>query len=392
MVVFFTSITTNYLPKARVLAESVKRHHPDGHFMLLLSDALPDWLDLENEPFDSVVTADQLGIPDFPRWAYMHSVVELCTAVKGPAFRWLLNERGAEKAFYLDPDMAVFSPLTPLIDRLDQSSVLLTPHQLEPETTPDAVLDNEICSLKHGVFNLGFLGLRNSEGGRKFADWWAKRLLDHCYDDIPGGLFTDQRWVDLAPCFFDDLEIVRDPEYNVATWNLTHRHVEGSLAGGITVNGRPLRLYHFSGFDSGAQEQMLNKYGRGNTTLWEMRDWYIAECEKHGQEALGRLPAIYGVYDNGEKVSQHQRLLYRSRTDLMAAFPNPYVTDVPKHSYLHWYRTEFAANQADGIQEPAELLRYELQQHRNSLERIHRSRAWRLSQKIASLARLLRLA
>ncbi|WP_269531318.1 hypothetical protein [Chitinimonas sp. BJYL2] len=389
MVVFFTSITSNYLPKARVLAESVKRHHPDGHFMLLLSDVPPAGFDIEREPFDSLVTADQLGIADFRRWAFMHSVVELCTAVKGPAFKWLLETRGADKVFYLDPDMVVFAPLTPLVERLDTSSVLLTPHLCEPETTPDAVIDNEICSLKHGVFNLGFLAVRNSSEGRRFADWWAQRLLDHCYDDIPGGIFTDQRWVDLAPCFFEDLAVIRDASYNVATWNLTQRTVTGSLRSGLMVNGQPLRLYHYSGFDSGAQELMLKKYAASSEALWAIRDWYIAECTRHGQHELGKLPSIYTVYANGERIGQDERLLYRLRGDLRDAFPDPYVCDSVNHSYYHWYRAEQAPGNAA---RPPELAGRELHETREALNRILQSRSWRLAQKIAAVARALRLS
>ena len=76
-------------------------------------------------------------------------------------------------------------------------------------------------------YNLGFLAVRMTGQGREFIDWWAERLRLFCYDEVPNGLFTDQRWVDLAPAFFDDIAIIRDPEYNVATWNLTHRRATG---------------------------------------------------------------------------------------------------------------------------------------------------------------------
>ena len=62
------------------------------------------------------------------------------------------------------------------------------------------------------------------------------------------GYFVDQRWFDLAPGFLSDLAIVRDPEYNVAYWNLHDRRLEHG-GGGYTVNGRPLAFFHFSGFD-----------------------------------------------------------------------------------------------------------------------------------------------
>ena len=62
------------------------------------------------------------------------------------------------------------------------------------------------------------------------------------------GYFVDQRWFDLAPGFLTDFAIVRDPEYNVAYWNLHGRRLERD-DGGYKVDGRPLAFFHFSGFD-----------------------------------------------------------------------------------------------------------------------------------------------
>ncbi|MGD9943270.1 MAG: glycosyl transferase [Burkholderiaceae bacterium] len=343
----FTSITSNYIPKARVLAASVKRLAPDAVFHLMLCDQPPPGFDLADEPFDSLLELEALDIPDLKRWVFGHTVVELCTAVKGFAFRTLLR-RGAGKVFYFDPDMVVFGRLDELIARLDSHSVLLTPHQSEPEQSLEAIADNEIASLKHGVFNLGFLGVRNSAEGRRFVDWWADRLHHFCVDDIAGGLFTDQRWVDLAPCFFDDLRVMRDAGFNVATWNLTHRRVSGSLQAGIRVNDEALGFYHFSGFDSGAQETMLNKYGASDPTLFEMRAWYIAECERQGQSALGRLPARYSTFDDGTSITRAQRRLYRSRVDLQRAFPDPFDTS-GQGGYRGWYSVN--AGEADGARQ-----------------------------------------
>ncbi len=60
----------------------------------------------------------------------------------------------------------------------------VTPHQTEPEKSRSAILDNEVSSLKHGVFNLGFLAVRNCPEGMRFVNWWSDRLRDFCFDDI----------------------------------------------------------------------------------------------------------------------------------------------------------------------------------------------------------------
>ena len=81
MMLVYTSITKSYLPKARVLAISIKKFHPDWYFVLLLSDSLPEDFNLDSEPFDEILLANELNIPNFKSWAFCHSIVELCTAV-----------------------------------------------------------------------------------------------------------------------------------------------------------------------------------------------------------------------------------------------------------------------------------------------------------------------
>lgn len=335
----FTSITTNYLPKARVLAESIRRHGPQFRVHLLLCDDPPPGFDLAVEPFDGLIALADLRLEE-PAWLFSHSVVELCTAVKGPALQYLFDVERADKAFYFDPDIAVFGRLDELVAALDHHCALLTPHQCVPEVDDDGVRANEICSLRHGVFNLGFLGVCGDGEGRRVADWWAERLRHHCFDEPQRGLFTDQRWMDLAPCFFPDIGILRDPGFNVATWNLTHRQVTGSLQDGVRVNGVPLGFYHFSGFDSGAQERMLTRFGGDNPTLWELRQWYLAECSRHGQGELGEYPARWSCFDDGTPIDARQRRLYRSRPDLQRAFPDPFATAGPSASYLQWWQLE----------------------------------------------------
>lgn len=332
----YTSITANYLPKARVLAESVKRLAPNVQFHVILSDNTPVGFDLVAEPFDNVIFAEQLITDGFSCWAFGHSVVELCTAVKGPALEHLFDVYRAEKVFYFDPDMVVFSRLDELEQALSDCSLVLTPHLTDPDTTDMGILDNELSSLLHGVFNLGFIGVRNVPEGRRFANWWSSRLKKYCHDDLPRGIFTDQKWVDLAPCFFDGVKILRSPAFNVATWNIANRKATGSLADGIYVNGEPLGFYHFSGFDSGDQITMLERYGGDSPVLYALRDWYIAECERHGQSDLGTLPAKYEFFSNGERIGRGYRVLYRQRVDLQRAFPNPFASAGPQ-TYKAWY-------------------------------------------------------
>ena len=223
--IVYTSITKSYLPKARILAKSVKKFHPDWTFVLLYSDDLPSDFNLSNEPFDELLMIDELGIENWKGWGFKHSIVELCTAVKGTAGENLASRPNNDKIMYLDPDIKVFSSLEALSDKLDTYDILLTPHLLSMEESDTAIQDNEISTLKHGIYNLGFFAAKTSGQGLEFIQWWAARLRKYCFDDIPNGLFTDQKWCDLAPAFFSNLHILRDTTCNVATWNIAHRNL-----------------------------------------------------------------------------------------------------------------------------------------------------------------------
>lgn len=384
----FTSITANYIPKARVLAKSVKKFHPDYQFHIILSDRVPSWLDLDKEPFDTVITIEELSIPNLKSWIFKHTLVEMCTGVKGFAFQEIVRRYQPDYVFFFDPDIVILSPLDSLIEKLTKNSILLTPHQTEPERLDRAIVDNEICSLKHGVFNLGFLGIRSTPGseGLKFIDWWAARLENYCYDDKLNGLFTDQRWVDLAPAFFSDLCITREPIYNVATWNLTHRVATGSIDRGIEINGQPICFYHFSGFDSGDQEIMLKQYGKDSPVLFELRDWYIEQCQLAEQDKLGEINCIYGCFDNGEVITKLQRIVYRSRVDLHKAFPDPYATTDLDKSYLAWCQQTGTTDAIEFSSESPEAMRSELVRLQTELSTIKSSRSWRLVRKLLGKA------
>ena len=329
------------MAKAIVLAQSVKKYHPGAKFSLVLSDTvLPDF-DIEALPFDEVLRIDQLGIPveNLNLWIFKHTVVELCTAVKGQALVKFLAE-GSDKVVYLDPDICVFDELEEIDCLLDQYDILLTPHQTIPEDEYQDILNNEICSLKHGTYNFGFYAVKNSDNGVKFAKWWRDRLIDFCYDDIPNGIFTDQKWGDLVPALFDGVYILRSPAYNVSTWNLSHRIVERK-DNVYYVNGEPLQFYHFSGFDSGAQKIMLELYAKRGSAVFELRDKYIVAQDAVGQKRFEKMFSIYDFYDNGEKISNDERLVLKNRLDVADYFKeeNPYVADQSK-SYYAWYRDE----------------------------------------------------
>src|ERR1700722_14252833 len=122
----FTSIIANYIPKARVLAYSVKKQHPEIAFHLFLSDAIPPTLRLEHEPFDFIWTVDTLGIEKPEAWVFQHTIVEVSTGIKGFALLKLLDQPDCTEVLYFDPDIVVLNRLDGLLRHFESSSILLT--------------------------------------------------------------------------------------------------------------------------------------------------------------------------------------------------------------------------------------------------------------------------
>jgi hypothetical protein len=331
----FTSAAFNYIPKVRMLFQSLRELHPEWRLHLALADEMRPNVDLSQEPFDEVCAAADLDIPGWRGWAYCHTIVELSTAIKPFMLARLLKQPGCKKVIYLDPDTVAFSRLDDILEALDHSNVVLTPHQTRPEQSLEAVIDNEICSLKHGIYNLGFVAVAATDVGHDFAEWWSRRVYHFCRADIPNGLFTDQRWIDLVPAFFSGVAIMRSSRHNVATWNITTRELSLSKSGQYLVDGEPLGFYHFTGFDSGAHHIMATKNGGGNPVVHQLVNWYAKQIKGLAHDPLAKEPWAYGAYSDGTKITKAQRLVYRERTDLQGRFPDPFDAT----GYLVWWST-----------------------------------------------------
>jgi hypothetical protein len=339
----FTSFTFAYLSRARVMAQTVKAAHPDWSVWALLVDTPPPELNTAEAlaPFDRVVRADELDIPRFHGWMFKHDLVEACTAVKGTMFRALLEagcaQGGADKIIYLDPDIAVFHPLTDIERRLDGASIVLTPHQLAPNATSSAVRDNELTSLRYGIYNLGFCAVRNDTHGRAFAQWWAEMTYQACYDDPANGIFTDQKYCDIVPALFDGVHIERDPGCNVASWNLSRRRLHFTAQGALMVNDAPLKFYHFTKI-GGVGDLMTDLYAGDNVAVYEVVNWYKRAVRRNSIPVADACPWRYGKFDNNEEVPRALRLLWRARPDLAACHEDPFRTE--GDSFYAWARRE----------------------------------------------------
>ncbi len=243
---FCTIVSKNYIAQARTLAESVRIHHPDSSFTVLLVDRPDGYFDPNAEPF-TVLPIERLPIPDLPRFCFQYNVLELNTAAKPFFLAQLLKLSGTAKLVYLDPDIVVLHRLDALARLLDEHNVVLTPHLLEPYPLDGKRL-HERHILLSGTYNLGFVAVSAGRETDRMLRWWQERMYTGCRDRKKKGMFVDQKWMELAPSYFDGVHILREPGYNIAYWNLHSREITLS-EGRVWAAGRPAYFFHFSGFD-----------------------------------------------------------------------------------------------------------------------------------------------
>jgi len=254
---FCTIATRDFLPWAIVLFDSIRKHHPSARLVLLYvgRDGEPSQLP-QLEGVEVLATRALVDAEMEATLRRRYTVPEFCFALKP---RLLLHalDHGAERAIYLDSDIAVLAPFEEALIALEAASAVLTPH-LDTPLPMDGKLPNEVTILRAGSCNLGFVGVADCGEARRMLGWWDSRVARWGFVAPEAGYQGDQKWMDLAPSLFPGVALLRDPGSNVAGWNLHSRPVvlEGARP---TVHGRPLAFFHFSGFDPDKPD-VLSKY------------------------------------------------------------------------------------------------------------------------------------
>jgi hypothetical protein len=332
-----TACSNSAVASARTLITSFLAHHPDAvAFVCLVDERQPDIEYPDGDARVQVIEARAIGLPAFESMAFRYTKSELNAAVKGAFLAHVFASAAVQQLIYLDPDVLVFHPLTPVLRQLERHAIALVPRATTPLDGTGTLRESAI--LKSGVFNLGFLGLSRGAETARFLDWWTARLVDACVVDDGRGLFVDQRWIDLVPAFFDDYAVMKRSGLHVAHWNLHERTI--ALDGdALTVNGEVLFFYHFSGVDPDDLTQVSRDQSRlrlpESSALRALFELYRALLETNGHRQTGGVPYRYATFANGVPVSDALRRIYRMATPEAAKrFPRPF--DVGQGTFFEW--------------------------------------------------------
>ncbi len=261
---FYTSIFTNQLPQARVLALGIKHYNPTAKFYVLLCDRLPTTVTIDTKPFDSFLFSHQLqaeGVSgDY--WQFVHTPEALRCAVKAWGAMTLLAGTGEDKIVYIDPGYTVTRSLKDLDKLLEDREIVIAPHP----NLRDAAVDP-----RESAYDPGFLAVRNRQQGADFLQRWYDLSMGLWRSKSGISTFSYNRLLDSAPALYDSCCIL--------------------------------------------QRTPFGKAGEG-------------ELNANGARVLGDYPCQYAAYDNGTPIPNGHRSAARKDAALRETYghTNPFLT------------------------------------------------------------------
>lgn len=241
----FTLCSLNYMHQAITLGKSLLKNNPDYKFVIGLVDIIQNKIDSNLiASFDVIEVEKVVPASMLKDMTKRYNIIELNTAVKPFYFEYLFNHYNAEYVTYFDPDIMIFGSFSTIEKIFDEgSNLIVTPHSISPKEH-GAMTD--IAFITVGIFNFGFVSMRNTETCINLVKWWQRRLFENCYLNPAAGLFVDQLWMNLAVCYAEKAFILRDLGHNMAPWNL-HERMLSKKDGIEYVNEEtPLTFFHFS--------------------------------------------------------------------------------------------------------------------------------------------------
>jgi hypothetical protein len=317
----FTVCNLAYLPKALVLAESLLQFDNEKIRIYIFDKKIEVELPTALAEF---IWIEDVGVPNIHQMAFKYDITEFSTSLK-PFIALKLLE-SFDKVIFLDPDTCLYNPLEPVLKDLEKHPIVLTPHYTKPQS--DTLPDSDIGMMRFGSFNLGFFAVNNSDEGLSFLHWWSDRCIRFGFFETQFGLSTDQKWVSIAPCFFQNLYVSFNLGYNVAMWNAQERQISVNENGGYLVNKEfPLIFFHFSSFDEQNPELLSKRpFSEKNKNRSDLRELALAYKAALQRNKIGASKIKYGFdyMNNGDYISPTLRRAYACVVDELPANHDPF--------------------------------------------------------------------
>jgi len=317
---------------SNILGDSIRLNQPDIDFIVFVIDGYDQAVAHCESKYNHIYVRD-LAIENLNDLTFKYDLTEFCTAIKPKCFEYVFS-KGFAKAIYLDPDIYVFSSINSILNELNEHPICLAPHIIYPEVNYSGHWPQGRI-LAAGVYNLGFVGICNTERSALFLKWWNVNLDKYCFNERSEGYFTDQKWMNFCPIYFPETLIMRDMGVDVAFWNIHEREIVKSN-GSYFVKRRnsenkeltPLKFFHFSNlkFRNAANfEHFIPFSFAGIPDVIEIVEFYGKKLIESDFALYNKVPNYkYNYFENGIHINKMHRRFYRRLLDNGIKYENPF--------------------------------------------------------------------
>lgn len=249
--IYCTIFDSNYVARALVLHASLIEHNQEALFAFVcIDDRAADLIEPLGLKRAVIIRPRDYVTPALKEIEPSRSRGEYCWTCKPVVLLHLMDMfPDASWVVYLDTDMMLFNdPDSALAG--ESAHYQLTPHRFHKSFSEFAT--------DAGIYNAGYMAVRNTAQGREVVAWWQERCLESCSVVLTADTYADQKYLNRIPELFPWGSISTHIGLNAAPWNIAAYEVT-ERDGKVYLNDTVLVLYHF---------QALHIFHNGTATLY----------------------------------------------------------------------------------------------------------------------------
>ncbi|HST34310.1 MAG TPA: glycosyltransferase [Solirubrobacteraceae bacterium] len=345
------------LPRARVLARSLRRHQPDWPLSVMLigrEDAIAAAAQAEDS-LDVRSVSQELEL-DVETLLARHDEQDLTILLLG---HLLLRhaERTAEPIAHLPNSAWLLGDLTALEAMLASHAAVLVPRVLDD--VPEDGLEPTLEQLdRAGRIDDTMLAVDGGPASRELLAWWTghvEKTLGSLDAFTVGARPEDRPWlarfIELAPARFAT-GVLDDAGANLSLWNLHERELRQSGQATAVDGDGPARFLNLPGFDPDRPYRLAANASRARVSrspvLRSLCERYAAELREAGWRDADHRHEVGRSLDDGLVYDDSLRATYSRALALGEGFEDLFSAEGTR-AFLDWLQGPAPRGGAHGI-------------------------------------------
>lgn len=320
--IFGTVISADWLPRAILMAKSIKKNMPYSKVIIgIMEETMPNDI-AQCLYFDEAILMKDVGnYLNMKKFFFQYTVQEAVRACKASLLTYIYKKYTEEQSMvYLDANTRVMSPFEELSVISNQHPITLIGKAMNPEFLD---LDELTDVRQNGVYDSSFIAIKRHPVAERFLKWWLKISENSCYYDHAYKGFTDQGWLDLSHTLFDDVYSLRNPGYQVSPGNIMERwNITRTAANIFLIDNQPLRSLIVSDDFVQAVSWLDSEKGQFYCELLHACDSGNEEIDKYARDSTAW---SYSLFTSGETISDQAKEKFRKHYYDNPEIANPFL-------------------------------------------------------------------